>query len=97
MTAIVEVQAYFSVNGTEQEVTLHVTGVYHRAVKAWTYAGEYAPTDPPEPAMFEWEKIEVYDMQACKFAPLPFPIGPELAQAITEAAIDAYEANAGSF
>jgi len=45
--------------GAEVEWDCRVTGTYHPYQRAYTPRGEYAPIDPPEPAAFEWSKIEI--------------------------------------
>lgn len=39
------------------EMKLIVGGTYHPAEAAFTYAGEIAPTDPPEPALYEIDSV----------------------------------------
>jgi hypothetical protein len=48
--------------GIEEDISLRVTGTYHRAQRAYTYPGELAPTDPPEMSGFE---IDAIDMLGC--------------------------------
>ena len=45
--------------GVEVEHRAVITGTYHAAVRAYIYPGEYAPTDPPEPQMFEIESVVI--------------------------------------
>lgn len=49
------------------EFEVEVSGTYHPAQRAYIYPGEYAPTDPPEPAAVEditarqwWEGLGRY-------------------------------------
>lgn len=39
------------------DIQLEVAGMFYEAQRAYTYRGETAPTDPPEPACFEFSKI----------------------------------------
>lgn len=68
-----------------QDVKLRVSGQYFS--KGWRAEEPYSE--------FEWETVEVYDAAKGTYSPLPFAIGNDLAQAITDAATEAYEANAG--
>ena len=46
--------------GAEEEIDARLIGKFFRRQPAYTYPGEYAPTDPPEPASFEIEAIHVH-------------------------------------
>jgi hypothetical protein len=67
---------YIAIGGEDREIPVVVEGTYQPAEKAYTYPGEYAPTDPPEPEMFEVSSITIErDGRA------PFDIGHLLSDA----------------
>lgn len=71
-----------SIEGVEAERTAYVAGVYLRAQPAFTYPGEYAPTDPPESADYQ---INAVIVRVGEEDERPFDIFPLL----TEAQVDA--------
>ncbi len=78
--------------GSEDDLHCRATGVYHRAERAYTYPGEYAPTDPPEPASFEIGLIEIQDREG-NWHPLSMAIlSAEQLSAIEEKAVMENEA-----
>lgn len=59
MTTTFTVPLLLSICGVEAEYDATVTGTFQRAQPAYTPRGEYAPTDPPEPAGFEVSRVTV--------------------------------------
>ncbi len=86
----IEIEDFLLAN--DDAIPLQITGVYHRAVPAHTPRGEYAPIDPPEPAMFEIEEAMVYSKTGLKFVHFPLSALSEKAyEALTEKCISVCE------
>ncbi len=54
-----DVPLELTIAGESLELDVTVTGEFHAAQRAYTYPGEFAPTDPPEPAFFEIGSVTV--------------------------------------
>jgi hypothetical protein len=77
---------YFYTRLFDDDIHCRATGVHHRAERAYTYPGEYAPTDPPEPASFEIDLIEIQDRDG-NWHPLSMRfLSAEMEQTIAEGA-----------
>lgn len=59
MTTTFTVPLLISIAGVEHETDATIVGTFQRAQPAYTPRGEYAPTEPPEPASFDVESVTV--------------------------------------
>jgi hypothetical protein len=75
----------------EEAIKVNVYGNYFLAERAYTYAGEYAPTDPPEPAHFEYTKITRRDLVRGVEVDITSLIPPDCEEYISERAAEVAE------
>lgn len=73
------------------EISVSVTGIYHPYERAFTPRGEYAPIDPPEPASFEYEKIEWWNPKTTVLVDITAMVPPDQEAYISDLAQYAYE------
>lgn len=93
----VETTANLFIGAIDQDVPLRVTGTYHKAQPAFTYRGEMAPTDPPEPAMFEMYDIKTLDPLRKEWVLLPWALSADMTAALEEKCLEEIEKEEGGW